>query len=91
LVEGTQDLVEFSVHTPLTLQLMKTKHIFSYILCSIVVVITLFSVLAIWEIVPWDFMMQYFGKTIKSLIVIGISAVIIYVIQALLQSNEQKS
>jgi hypothetical protein len=70
---------------------MKTKNIFSYILCSIVVVITLFSVLAIWEIVPWDFMMQYFGKTIKSLIVIGISAVIIYVIQALLQSNEQKS
>jgi hypothetical protein len=91
LVEGIQDLVEFSVHTPLTLQLMKTKNIFSYILCSIVIVITLFSVLAIWEIVPWDFMMQYFGKTIKSLIVIGISAVIIYVIQALLQSNEQKS
>jgi hypothetical protein len=70
---------------------MNTKNIFSYILSSIVVLITLISVLAIWEIVPWDFMVQYFGKTIKSLIVICISAVIIYVIHSLLHSSNQKS
>jgi hypothetical protein len=36
-------------------------------------------------------MVQYFGKTIKSLIVISISAVIIYVIHSLLHTPNQKS
>lgn len=67
----------------------KTKSVFAYILSAIVVLITLISVLAIWDIVPWDFMMQYFGKTIKSLIVIAISAVVIYVINALLGSSQK--
>jgi hypothetical protein len=70
---------------------MNSKNVFSYILSSVVVLITLISVLAIWEIVPWDFMVQYFGKTIKSLIVISISAVIIYVIHSLLHTPNQKS
>jgi len=70
---------------------MNTKNIFAYILSSIVIIITLISVLAIWEIVPWDFMVQYFGKTVKSLIVIGISAVIIYVINSLLHAPSNKS
>jgi hypothetical protein len=69
---------------------MNTKNVFAYILSSIVILITLISVMAIWEIVPWEFMVQYFGKTVKSLIVIGISAVIIYVIHSLLHSPTQK-
>lgn len=67
----------------------KTKSVFAYILSGIVVLITLISVLAIWDIVPWEFMAQYFGKTIKSLIIIAISAVVIYVIHSLLGTNQK--
>ncbi|MEN9639183.1 MAG: hypothetical protein RLZZ262_1051 [Bacteroidota bacterium] len=69
----------------------KTKSVFAYVLSGVVVLITLIAVLAIWDILPWDFMVQYFGKTIKSFIVIAISAVVIYVIHSLLGSNQKTS
>jgi len=46
------------------------------------------ALLGIWDIINWDYLRQYFGKTIQSLIVIVISAVVIYLIQSLLFKKE---
>ncbi len=46
------------------------------------------SLLAVWDIIEWQYLQQYFGKTIKSLIIIIISAVVIYLIQSLLFKRE---
>ena len=67
---------------------MNTRNLFAYVLSGLVLVITIMSLLAIWDIIDWQYLQQYFGKTIRSLIVIVISAVVIYLIQSLLSRKE---
>ncbi len=63
---------------------MNTRNLFAYVLSALVLIITVMALLGIWNIIDWNYLRQYFGKTIQSLIVIGISAVVIYLIQSLL-------
>ncbi|MBX7050939.1 MAG: hypothetical protein K1X54_02790 [Flavobacteriales bacterium] len=67
---------------------MNFRNVFAYLLSAIVILITLMSLLAIWDIVQWEYVQAYFGKTVRSLIVISISAVVIYLIQSLLFKKE---
>jgi uncharacterized membrane protein len=67
---------------------MNIRNIFAYFLSIIVVLITVMSLLAIWDVIQWEYVQAYFGKTIRSLIVISISAVVIYLIQQLLFKKE---
>lgn len=67
---------------------MNSRTIFSYILSSLVVIITILSLLAIWNIIEWQYIERYMGKTIQSLIVIIISAIVIYLIQSILYKKE---
>ncbi len=67
---------------------MNVRNIFAYALSSIVIVITVMSLLAVWDIIEWKYLQQYFGKSIKSLIIIIISAVVVYLIQSLLFKQE---
>ncbi len=70
---------------------MNTRTIFAYILSGLVLIITLMALLSIWDIIDWAYFRQYFSKTLKSLIVIAISAVVIYVIQSLFMSKDNTS
>lgn len=67
---------------------MNTRNLFAYLLSGLVILITIMALLGIWDVLDWGYLRQYFGKSIKSLIVIGISAVVIYVIQSLLIKRE---
>jgi hypothetical protein len=67
---------------------MNIRNIFAYLLSTIVILITLMSLLAIWDIIQWEYVQAYFGKTVRSLNVISISAVVIYLIQSLLFKKE---
>jgi membrane protein DedA with SNARE-associated domain len=67
---------------------MNSRNFFAYTLSALVVVITVMALLAIWDIIQWQYIQQYFGKTFKSLIIISISAVVIYIIQSLLFKKE---
>ncbi|MBL0315193.1 MAG: hypothetical protein IPP69_05185 [Flavobacteriales bacterium] len=67
---------------------MNIRNIFAYLLSTIVILIALMSLLAIWDIIQWEYVQAYFGKTVRSLIVISISAVVIYLIQSLLFKKE---
>lgn len=67
---------------------MNTKNLFAYVLSGLVLIITVMALLGIWDIIDWNYLRQYFGKTIQSLIVIVISAVVIYLIQSLLFKKE---
>ena len=67
---------------------MNSKNIFAYTLSALVVIITIMALLAVWDIIEWQYIQQYFGKTLKSLIIIAISAVVIYIIQSLLSKKE---
>ena len=69
---------------------MSFRNVFAYILSGLVVSIAIMSLLGIWNIIDWQYLQQYFGKTIQSLTIILISAVVIYLIQSLLYKNEQK-
>lgn len=67
---------------------MNTKNLFAYVLSALVLIITVMALLGIWDIIDWQYLQRYFGKTIQSLIVIIISAVVIYLIQSLLFKKE---
>jgi uncharacterized membrane protein len=62
---------------------MNTRNIFVWLLTGLVVVITILALLGIWDVLDWGFLKQYMGKTIQSLIIIVISGVVIYIINAL--------
>ncbi len=68
---------------------MNTRNIFVWVLSSLVVVITIMALLGIWDVIDWGFLRQYLGKTIQSLIIIVISGVVIYIINALFGSNQK--
>lgn len=67
---------------------MNSKNIFAYTLSGLVLVITVMALLAVWDIIEWQYIQQYFGKTLKSLVIIAISAVVIFIIQSLLSKKE---
>jgi len=67
---------------------MNTRNLFAYVLSALVLIITIMALLGIWDIIDWNYLRQYFGKTIQSLIIIVISAVVIYLIQSLLFKKE---
>lgn len=69
---------------------MNARNLFAYTLSGLVLAITVMSLLAIWDIIDWEYLSRYFGKTIQSLIIIVISAVVIYLIQSLLFKSEVK-
>lgn len=70
--------------------LMNARNIFAYTLSGLVLAITIMALLAIWGIIDWEYLSRYFGKTIQSLVIIVISAVVIYLIQSLLFKQEIK-
>lgn len=63
---------------------MNTRNLFAYVLSALVLIITIMALLGIWDVIDWNYLQRYFGKTIQSLIIIIISAVVIYLIQSLL-------
>lgn len=63
---------------------MNTRNLFAYALSGLVLIITIMALLGIWDVIDWNYLQRYFGKTIQSLIIIIISAVVIYLIQSLL-------
>lgn len=67
---------------------MNIRNIFAYALSAIVIMITVMSLLAVWDIIEWQYLQQYFSKTVKSLIIIIICAVVVYLIQSLLFKHE---
>ena len=69
---------------------MNARNIFAYTLSGLVLAITIMALLAIWGIIDWEYLSRYFGKTIQSLVIIVISAVVIYLIQSLLFKQEIK-
>jgi len=69
---------------------MNARNLFAYTLSALVLAITIMSLLAIWDIIDWVYLSRYFGKTIQSLIIIVISAVVIYLIQSLLFKSDTK-
>lgn len=69
---------------------MSARNLFAYTLSGMVLAITIMSLLAIWNVIDWQYLQQYFGKTIQSLIVVVLSAVVIYLIQSLLFKQETK-
>ncbi len=68
---------------------MQTKNIFAWILSGLVVVITIMTLLGIWDVINWAFLRQYLGKTIQSLIIIVIAGVFIYIINALFGTSSK--
>jgi uncharacterized membrane protein len=68
---------------------MNTRNIFVWILTSLVIVITIMALLGVWNIIDWGFLKQYLGKTFQSLIIIVISGVVIYIINALFGTNQK--
>lgn len=67
---------------------MNTRSLFGYILSILVLAITLMALLGIWGIIDWTYLRQYFGKTVQSMIIILVSAVVLYLIQSLLLKKE---
>lgn len=69
---------------------MNARNIFAYTLSGLVLAITVMALLAIWGIIDWEYLSRYFGKAIQSMVIIVISAVVIYLIQSLLFKPEIK-
>ncbi len=67
---------------------MNTRNLFAYALSAVVVGVTVIAVMAIWGLISWDFIHHYLWKTIQSLIVVIISTVVIYIVQAMLVKND---
>ncbi len=68
---------------------MNTRNLFAWVLSGLVVIITIMALLGIWDVIDWTFLRQYLGKTIQSLIIIVISGVVIYIINALFGSSQK--
>jgi hypothetical protein len=67
---------------------MNTRNFFAYFLSAVVIGVTVIAIMAIWGLISWDFIHHYLWKTIQSLIVVIISTVVIYIVQAMLVKNE---
>lgn len=60
---------------------MSSRNIFATVLSLIVIAVTILALLGIWDLIEWRYVQKYFWKSIQSLIVLMISAVVIYLIQ----------
>lgn len=61
-----------------------TRNIYAIILASLVLAITIFGLLGIWDLIEWQDFMKYFWKIVYSLIVLFISgAVILFIFSTL--------
>jgi hypothetical protein len=67
---------------------MNTRNLFAYVLSGLVLLITIMALLGVWNIINWENLEYFFGKTIQSLVIIVVSAVVIYLIQALLLKKD---
>ena len=66
---------------------MHTKKILAYILAAIVVIVTVVSVLAIWDIID---LKNVTSKLVKSLIVVFLSSVVILFIYGVVLNDNKK-
>jgi predicted membrane channel-forming protein YqfA (hemolysin III family) len=61
-----------------------TRNIYAISLASLVLAITIFGLLGIWDLIEWQDFMKYFWKIVYSLIVLFISgAVILFIFSTL--------
>lgn len=54
-----------------------TRNIYAYVLASLVLVITIFALLGIWDIIQWEQFIHLFWKAFYSLLIVFFSALIV--------------
>lgn len=64
-----------------------TRNFFAAILSIMVLAITILALLGIWDLIEWSFVQKYFWKSVQSLVVLLISAVVIYLIQQMFHKD----
>ncbi|MFY8137558.1 MAG: hypothetical protein ACOVMR_05610 [Flavobacteriales bacterium] len=64
-----------------------SRNVFSAVLSIMVLAITLLALLGIWDVIDWSYVQKYFWKSVQSLIVLLISAVVIYLIQQMFRKE----
>lgn len=64
-----------------------TRNLFAAILSIMVIAITVLALLGIWDLIEWSFVQKYFWKSIQSLFILLISAVVIYLIQQMFHKD----
>jgi uncharacterized membrane protein YqjE len=64
-----------------------TRNLFAAILSIMVIAITVLALLGIWDLIEWAFVQKYFWKSIQSLVILLISAVVIYLIQQMFHKD----
>lgn len=58
-----------------------SRNVFAVVLSLLVLAITVLALLGIWDVIDWSYVQKYFWKSVQSLIILLISAVVIYIIQ----------
>lgn len=65
--------------------MLSSRNIFAAVLSLMVIAVTILALLGIWDLIEWSFVQKYFWKSVQSLVVLMISAVVIYLIQQMFQ------
>jgi len=64
-----------------------TRNLFAAVLSIMVLAVTMLALLGIWDLIEWSFVQKYFWKSVQSLVVLLISAVVIYLIQQMFHKD----
>ncbi|WP_306643713.1 hypothetical protein [Sanyastnella coralliicola] len=54
-----------------------TRNIYAYILAAVVMVVTVFGLLGIWEVIQWEDFKEFFWKGFYSLLLLLISGAVV--------------
>ena len=71
--------------------MFSSKNLFAYVLSFLVLGVVILALLGIWDLIDWTYVQRYFWKTLQSLVVLIIGALVIYVIQSIFHKPEQKN
>lgn len=66
---------------------MSSRNIFALVLSVMVIAVTILALLGIWDLIEWRYVQKYFWKSVQSLVVLMISAVVIYLIQQMFHKD----
>jgi uncharacterized membrane protein (DUF373 family) len=68
-----------------------TRNIYAYVLASLVLVITIFALLGIWDIIQWEQFIHLFWKAFYSLLIVFFSALIVlFIFSTIYKSPESE-